>query len=63
MVKPTKKCYSGAAVPSIGHENSQLSTIKLKAKITYLTVIMKSPDPLVNQLHELLVSNYIQQNF
>ena len=40
----------------------QLSTIKLKAKLTYLTAIMKSPDSLVHQLQELLVSNYVQQN-
>ena len=40
----------------------QLSTIKLKAKLTYLTAIMKSPDPLVHQLQELLVSNDTQQH-
>ena len=41
---------------------SQLSTIELKEKITYLTAIVKSQDPLVHQLQELLVSNYVQQN-
>ena len=40
----------------------QLSSIRLKAKITYLTAIMKCPDPLVHQLQELLVSNDVQQN-
>ena len=40
----------------------QLSTIKLKAKLTYFTAIMKSLDPLVHQLQELLVSNNAQQH-
>ena len=40
----------------------QVNTIRLKAKISYLSAILNSPDPLINELHVLLNNSKVQSN-
>ena len=56
------KCYSSAAVPSRGHENSPTQYHKIKRKTHLPHSNHEILDPLLHQLQELLVSNYAQQH-
>ena len=40
----------------------QVNTIRLKAKISYLSAIINSPDPLINELHVFLNNSKVQSN-